>query len=165
MSSNRARTIAMAYKHLKSTTDMLPGGSFSALRRRSAKKSLAGKPRGLSISSIVWPEARSIAFCLHCSVLRERTFLKAAIFVYARGFQRDRCRTKWLTRRERAKCATAHLAASNKVGGSEILENCIEKNFHVSAMTHKSGHSYVSPGPLDKPRARRGDVKSGAILR
>jgi hypothetical protein len=26
----------------------------------------------------------------------------------------------------------AHEAASNKVGGSELLENCIEKNFHVS---------------------------------
>ena len=28
----------------------------------------------------------------------------------------------------------------NKAGGGEFLENCIEKNFHVSQNTHESGH-------------------------
>jgi hypothetical protein len=34
---------------------------------------------------------------------------------------------------------------NGRVGDGQILENCIEKNFHVSAMTHKSGHSIVAP--------------------
>jgi hypothetical protein len=35
-----------------------------------------------------------------------------------------------------------HLAVLcfNKAGDGEFLENCIEKNFHVSQNTHESGH-------------------------
>jgi hypothetical protein len=131
MSLDRACTIAMTYKLSRLQTLL--------------------EPRSLSVISIVRPEARASRFCLHCSVLRERTFLCSstfrrstvrASFLKAVGFRFGsyRCRTKWPTRRERPKCASVHEAASNKVGGSEILENCIEKNFHVSpTAAHKSG--------------------------
>src|SRR5580658_354166 len=44
------------------------------------------------------------------------------------------------SRSARPKCTTVHEATRDEELGGEFLENCIEKNFHVSQNTHESGH-------------------------
>jgi hypothetical protein len=68
---------------------------------------------------------------------------KPPTFALAWRFQGNRHRAQRPARREPPKRTTVREAASNEVGGGEILENCIEKNFHVSR--HESGHQNLHP--------------------
>jgi len=110
---------------------------------------------------------------LHCSALRERPsprvrrqnvrlagevkFLRShQRFAPGRCFQRHRRRAKRPTRRERPKRTKVREAASNEVGGGEIFENCIEKNFHVSR--HESGHQNLHPAEARASASRGMDL-------
>ena len=61
-------------------------------------------------------------------------------FVLVRRFQGNRHRAQRPARNERTKFTTVNESASDEVGDGEFLENCIEKNFHVSQNAHESGH-------------------------
>jgi hypothetical protein len=81
---------------------------------------------------------------------------KPSTFRPGRCFQRHRRRAKRPTRRERPKRTKVREAASNEVGGGEIFENCIEKNFHVSR--HESGHQNLHPAEARASASRGMDL-------
>jgi hypothetical protein len=97
-------------------------------------------PRSLSINSIVGPAARGFALTT------------TALFSFE-GMNR-----KWFVTR------ASSFSSPEEIEG-EFLENCIEKNFHVSHEIHESGRLSLDSARDDKclPCAVR--EADGAILR
>jgi hypothetical protein len=81
-------------------------------------------PRSLSIISIVRPEALRIAHHAALFSFEGTTLEVLPSFSLGRGFK------------ELAADRSVRRDASNNADGGEFLENCIEKNFHVSHTRH-----------------------------